>query len=58
MMTDLTDKIDHELSSFGLKTRGIKIFDDPVLIDGLNAKSVALIGHTGSEHWEFFENWW
>jgi ferredoxin len=57
-MTDLTDKIDHELSSFGLKIRGIKIFDEPVLIDGLNAKSVALIGHIGSEHWDCFEDWW
>lgn len=57
-MTGLTNNIDLELSTFGLKIRGIQIFDEPCLIDGLNAKFVVLIGHTGSTHWQSFENWW
>lgn len=57
-MTDLTDKIDGELSNFGLKIRGVQIFDAPLLIDGIKAKFVVLIGHTGSEHWDCFEDWW
>lgn len=50
--------LDRELSNFGLKIRSVKVFNEPNVIDGLKAKSVAIIGHLGSDHWEYFVNWW
>lgn len=57
-MSSLVQKIDADLSDFGLKIRSVKIFDKPTKIEGFDAKSVALIGHVGSAHWDCFEKWW
>lgn len=57
-MSSLLQKIEADLSDFGLKIRSVRVFDEPTNIEGLNAKSVALIGHIGSAHWDHFENWW
>ncbi|MEP3197489.1 MAG: ferredoxin [Lentilitoribacter sp.] len=57
-MSTLLQNIDADLSAFGLKIRSVKVFEEPTNIECLEAKSVALIGHIGSEHWDYFESWW
>ena len=57
-MTELVKIIDRELSAFGLRIRGIKVFDETTPIEGLDAQCVALIGHIGGENWDQFQTWW
>lgn len=57
-MSDLAKDIDRELSVFGLRIRGVKVFDEVTPIEGLDACCVALIGHVGGENWDQFQNWW
>lgn len=57
-MTDLVKIIDRELSAFGLRIRGVKIFDKVTPIAGVDSKCVALIGHIGGENWDHFQAWW
>ena len=57
-MSSFLQKIEAELSDFGLKIRSVRVFNEPTIIEGLKAKSVALIGHVGSAHWDHFEKWW
>lgn len=57
-MSDLAKDIDRELSAFGLRIRGVKVFDKTTPIEGVDAKCVALIGHIGGENWDHFQAWW